>query len=111
MADKQKYIVTVPWHGVEEGQVVEFEKVPKALKANVKPYNAKHKVDDNALADAQAEAEKIKAAATEEADKIKADAQAEAEKMISEAEKQAGELTPATPEAGTKSETKAATKK
>lgn len=36
---EMKYIVEIPWHGVKKGQMVEFEKLHPALKANVKPID------------------------------------------------------------------------
>lgn len=67
-----KYMVNIPWHGVEKGQVLELEKVHPSLKANVVPIP-----------------EGLEAG----------EAEGKAKEILLEAEKKAGELTPATPEA------------
>lgn len=86
MAEKKKYVVNIPWNGVKKGQVVEFENLHPALKANVSPYVELDGAEDE---------EKAKSVA----DKIIADAKAEAEKILADAKAEAGKLTPATPEA------------
>jgi len=86
MAEKKKYVVNIPWNGVKKGQVVEFEKLHPALKANVSPYVEFDTSEDE---------EKAKSVA----EQIIADAKAEAEKILTDAKAEAGKLTPATPDA------------
>lgn len=97
MAEKKKYVVNIPWNGVKKGQVVEFEKLHPALKANVSPY-VEIETDSGDFS-GTLEAEKIISGATVEAEKIIAEAKAEAEKILDEAKAEAGKLTPATPDA------------
>lgn len=89
-----KYQVIRAWHGVSVGQVVELKELHPALKANVievgKGVGQTENADD-VLAKAKAEAQTIID-----------DAKAEAERIKTEAQKQVGELTPATPEATSK---------
>lgn len=115
-----KYQVVRAWHGVTVGQVVEMEKVHPSLKANVIPLTQVAPAYDEAgdlLKQAQAEIDAMRERAqTELAQRVaeaKQEAQAEADRIISEAtveaerikldaQQKAGELTPATPDAGSK---------
>ncbi|QGF21025.1 high frequency of lysogenization c family protein [Vibrio phage Seahorse] len=97
MTEKKKYVVNIPWNGVEKGQVVEFEKLHPALKANVSPYVEIDKSEGEEKAKSMAE--QIIAEAKEEAEKILADAKKEAESTLAKAKEDAGKLTPATPDA------------
>lgn len=85
MAEKKKYRVDIPWSGVKKGQVVEFEKLHPAIKANVSPYVELDGAEDE---------EKAKSVA----EQIIAEAKAEAEKILANAKAEAGKLTPATPD-------------
>lgn len=115
-----KYQVVRAWHGVIVGQVVEMEKVHPSLKANVIPLTQVAPASDEAgdlLKQAQTEidamreqaqaelAQRVAEAQQEaqaEADRIISEASAEAERIKQEAQQKAGELTPATPDAGSK---------
>ncbi|MGO1254801.1 hypothetical protein LQZ44_11995 [Alcaligenes nematophilus] len=115
-----KYQVVRAWHGVTVGQVVEMEKVHPSLKANVIPLTQAAPVSDEAgdlLKQAKAEidamreraqaelAQRVEEAKQEtqaEADRIISEATAEAERIKQDAQQKAGELTPATPDAGSK---------
>lgn len=99
---KSKYEVVRPWFGVVLGQIVEFDKVPNALVANVRPANAvsaQGELDPKAVADAKKEAKAIVAEATKEAERIVAEARAASEMFLPGDVAQTGELTPATPDA------------
>lgn len=115
-----KYQVVRAWHGVTVGQVVEMEKVHPSLKANVIPLTQVASVSDEAgdlLKQAKAEIDAMreraqtelaqrvaeaKQEAQAEADRIISEATAEAERIKQDAQQKAGELTPATPDAGSK---------
>ncbi|MGO3872090.1 MAG: hypothetical protein ACTJH7_18545, partial [Alcaligenes sp.] len=115
-----KYQVVRAWHGVAVGQVVEMEKVHPSLKANVIPLTQVAPASDEAgdlLKQAQAEIDAMreraqtelaqrvaeaKQEAQAEADRIISEATAEAERIKQDAQQKAGELTPATPDAGSK---------
>ncbi len=125
-----KYQVVRAWHGVTVGQVVEMEKVHPALKSNVREVSgmsvgrvevdmaviakqeaekilaeAAHQVDtmrEQAQAELAQRVEEAKQEAQAEADRIIGEANAEAERIKQEAQQKAGELTPATPDAGSK---------
>lgn len=87
-----KYQVVRAWHGVTVGQVVEMEKVHPSLKANVIPLSQVTPAHDEAgdlLKQAQAEIDAMRE-------------RAEAERIKQDAQQKAGELTPATPDAGSK---------
>ncbi len=116
-----QYQVINPWYGVKKGQIVELKKVHPAIQANVMEVGAGVKTSDEPaklLEQAQTEANALRAQTEQELEKRVAEAQAqvqaeakaiideanaEAERIKAEAIKQAGELTPATPEATTKS--------
>jgi len=115
-----KYQVVRAWHGVTVGQVVEMEKVHPSLKANIIPLAQVAPAADEAgdlLKQAQAEIDAMreraqtklaqrvaeaKQEAQAEADRIISEATAEAERIKQDAQQKAGELTPATPDAGSK---------
>lgn len=97
MTEKKKYVVNIPWNGVKKGQVVEFEELHPALKANVSPYVEIDNSEDEEKANSMAE--QIIAEAKEEAEKILSDAKEEAESTLAKAKEEAGKLTPATPDA------------
>lgn len=97
MTEKKKYVVNIPWSGVKKGQVVEFENLHPALKANVSPYVEIDNSEDEEKAKSMAE--QIIAEAKSEADKILSDAKEEAESTLAKAKEEAGKLTPATPDA------------
>lgn len=88
--EKRKYEVIRPWYGAKRGDIVEFETVPHALKANVRLVGGDGGNQSNQAAETLA-------AAQAEAKKIVADAKAEVAKIRKEAEEAKGELTPATP--------------
>ena len=115
-----KYQVIRPWSGVTMGQIVDLKEVHPSLKANVMEVGKGAGSSDEAgdvLAKAHAEAaalrEQTEAELTKRAAEAQAEAQADAQTIIDEANaeaerikaeaiKQAGELTPATPEATSK---------
>ncbi len=116
-----QYQVIIPWQGVKKGQIAKMDKVHPALQANVMEVGASVNTPDDPaklLEKAQAEANALRSQTEEElakrvaeaqaqvqaeAQAIIDDAKAEAERIKAEAVKQAGDLTPATPEATTKS--------
>jgi len=116
-----QYQVIIPWQGVKKGQIVKMDKVHPALQANVLEVGASVNTPDDPaklLEQAQAEANALRSQTEDELAKRVAEAQAqvqaeakaiiddakaEAERIKAEAVKQAGDLTPATPEATTKS--------
>lgn len=115
-----KYQVVRAWHGVTVGQVVEMAHVHPSLKANVIPLTQVAPVSDEAgdllkqaLAEIDAMRERAQTELAQRVEEAKQEAQAEADRIISEAtadaerikqdaQQKAGELTPATPDAGSK---------
>ena len=124
-----KYEVIRPWHGVSIGQVFETDRLHPALKSNVREVmaasnrvevdlavtakqeadkilaEAAHQVDtmrEQAQAELAQRVEEAKQEAQAEADRIISEATAEAERIKQDAQQKAGELTPATPDAGSK---------
>lgn len=93
-----KYMVNIPWHGVEKGQVLELEKVHPSLKANVVLIPEVLEAGE-AEGKAKSEAQAIIDKANSDAELIISEAEGKAKEILLEAEKKAGELTPATPEA------------
>ncbi len=124
-----KYEVIRPWHGVSVGQVFETDRLHPALKSNVREVKTsvgRAEVDVAVIAKQEAEkilaeaahqvetmheqaqtelaqlVEEAKQEAQAEADRIISEATAEAERIKQDAQQKAGELTPATPDAGSK---------
>ncbi|UQN37312.1 hypothetical protein MTR80_06295 [Alcaligenes aquatilis] len=124
-----KYEVIRPWHGVSVGQVFETDRLHSALKSNVREVmaagnrvevdlavtakqeagkilaEAAHQVDtmrEQAQAELAQRVEEAKHEAQAEADRIISEATAEAERIKQDAQQKVGELTPATPDAGSK---------